>query len=57
MDKYHVRLNYLAPNGVVIEAGNTRFEEGWYDIWLERMVSENPDVIFFLTVETTDLWS
>lgn len=24
--------------------------------WLEQMVKANPDVIFFYTTETTDIW-
>lgn len=51
-----MRLHYRIPNGVVIDAGAVQFETSWYDAWLEGMVSRNPEIIFFLTVKTTDVF-
>lgn len=49
-----MRLRYLYKNQIT-DAGKTRFDEKWYDGWLQMMVDPNPDVIFFLITETTDV--
>lgn len=51
-----LKLKYVLPDGAVIPAGPTKFEDHWYADWLEGMVSSCPEVIFFLTTETTDIW-
>lgn len=50
-----MRLKYMW-NSVVIDAGPTHFEEEWYDDWLDGMVETDPDIIFFLVTESTDVF-
>lgn len=52
-----IKLWYL--NGdTLVYSGEARFEESWYDYWLQRIVeplTEKENFIFFLTTETTDV--
>lgn len=48
-----MRLNYVLPDGEVVFIASVR------DVnrpWVGVMAEQNPDTIFFLTVETTDIW-
>jgi hypothetical protein len=49
-----MRLYYIDTDRVV-DAGDTHFDEDWYDKWLGLMIDTNNDTIFFLTDETTDV--
>lgn len=51
-----MKLNYVLPNGSVVETAVAVVEEPWYVAWLHHVVSTNPEIIFFYTVETTDIW-
>lgn len=50
----NARLKYYHPvtNGIA-DAGAYRPEEPWFLAWLESMM--DPGVIFFVTIETTDI--
>lgn len=51
-----MRLKYYF-NGHVTDAGPARFgSQEWYDNWLNSMVYGNDAMIFFLVVETTDVF-
>lgn len=51
-----LKLNYVFPDGPVVEAGVKVRDDEIYPIWLHKTVDLNPEVIFFYTVETTDVW-
>lgn len=51
-----MRLHYWLLDDVVRDAGTVQFEEDWYDAWLQKLVSGNDDLIFFITTDTTDVW-
>jgi hypothetical protein len=52
------RLKYIFPNktAAVIDCGEFREDDSSWRTWLDVMVSEKPEVIFFATVETTDVF-
>lgn len=50
-----MRVKYYF-NGRVTDAGPAKFDEEWFDRWLASMVNETDVIIFFLTVETTDVF-
>lgn len=41
--------------GEPIYTGTAQFDKPWYDDWLDAMVKSDNDVIFFLTVYSTDV--
>lgn len=50
-------LNYIFPDGQVVwgdKPVNTDFVG--YNSWLDAMVRPNPDVIFFYTTASTDIF-
>lgn len=50
-------LKYWHPvTGEVVDAGAFREEEWWYYDWLTNMVNIDLDVIWFVTIETTDIF-
>lgn len=50
-------LNYVYPkNGEVVVLNSMNQEDRYNLVWLDHMVRTNPDVIFFYTIATTDIW-
>lgn len=49
-------LNYVTMDGDRIKVPLSNMDAVGYDIWLEHMVDSNPKIIFFYTVDTTDIW-
>lgn len=50
-------LNYIFPDGSVITLPAKDWDERYAQAWLHSMVEVNPEVIFFFTVPSTDIWS
>lgn len=51
-----LRLNYIYPNGTVITS-KVDPEMQFFDAWLQSIVdSSMPGVIFFFTVDSTDIF-
>lgn len=51
-----MRMMYRTPRGQIVDAGPTRFDEPGFNEWLQSMVDPDSDFIFFLVVETTDVF-
>lgn len=52
-----MRAKYMPPYAKKpIDCGPVRFEEDWYDEWLDAMIKVDEDYIFFLVMETTDVF-
>lgn len=49
-------LWYLHPNAQEPTIAGHFKPELWYSVWLESMVNENLECIWFFTMETTDIW-
>lgn len=47
---------YYYINGIGTDLGPAKFDQEWWCNWLDGMVTDNEDVIFFLTVESTDVF-
>lgn len=50
------RLQTILPNGTMQTSPVRPYGFQGYEEWLEHMVTVNPDVIFFYTVDSTDIW-
>ena len=50
-----LRLWYIFPEGKVVDAGLAQDSRLWLS-WLWTQAEITPEVIFFLTTETTDIW-
>jgi hypothetical protein len=50
-----MRMKYYFK-GRVVDIGAARFDEKWYTSWLNSMVNEHTNIIFFLVTETTDVF-
>lgn len=52
-----MKLCYVLPDDNVLRPHPTALmEQEWYNKWLQNMVQANPDVNFFLVVDTTDVF-
>lgn len=51
-----MRLKYCTPNGEVVDAGPAKFEEDWFNQWLQTMLRPGSKLIFFLMIESTDVF-
>lgn len=52
-----MKLKYTHPiDGSIVDAGPVRFDEFWYDDWLDGMVGSDKDIIFFIVTESTDVF-
>jgi hypothetical protein len=52
-----LKLKYYDPEtGIVCGGGQAYFHEVWYADWLQTMVDADEKLIFFLVVETTDVF-
>jgi hypothetical protein len=52
-----LRLKYYHPAmHFVIDAGPVQFEEPWYDAWVDSMVRMDENSIFFIVIESTDVF-
>lgn len=49
-----LKINYVIRDGEVIQTSLTMEHQGM-DAWLNYMIKDNPEAIFFLTTETTDV--
>lgn len=49
-----LRLNYVYANTYLESPCNTEME-GFED-WLHHIIEANPNMIFFFTVDSTDIW-
>lgn len=48
-------INYVVPDGELFRT-LIRYDAPGTDRWLHTLIEENPDVMFFFTTETTDVW-
>lgn len=55
--KQPMLLKYVGPDSkYVTNAGTVQFGEDWYDDWLDGLVKSEENLIFFLVVESTDVF-
>lgn len=50
-----IRLNYVFGQGEVV-TWTIKIDSDWFSDWLHLVVRENPNCIFFYTVDSTDVW-
>lgn len=50
-------LWYLHPGAQEPTNAGTYMPELWYLVWLDSMINQNPECIWFYTVETTDVFN